>query len=233
MPTVSFSRAKAAAPVVEAEPVASTSTAVATIDAAPPPAPYVQSKQLEGEFSSRDLATPYLGIGQKTSKTTDDHPEWVGKWIYDKATCLGDTVKAVAIRMRKYYEEVTEYDSGDIPQRWRSAAEAEASGLEFRDVADIDLLIEAETEHDCAIELAGKLYLPARLTVRSSSYKGVVGVIMRDLKGWLKADLASGYYEISTKKVTTPKNSWYVPTLSTAGKVPEDLRAAIASEFDV
>jgi hypothetical protein len=69
--------------------------------------------------------------------------------------------------------------------------------------------------------------------VRSSAYGRTVGIILKDLAGWLKNDLASGSYTITTEKRTGNGNSWFVPSLKTAGPVSAELRAEIKNKFGI
>lgn len=193
------------------------------------------SNQLEGEFSSRDIAFPYLSLGQRTGQLTEEHPHWIGKWIFDKVVCLGDTARVIVCRLSKRYEEDLPFGSEDIPRRYLRAEDARNEGVQVRDVADIDLVIETDKQ-DLAefgsFDLGEKSYLPARYTVRSSAYGASVKILLKDLAGWLNGDISSGYYVLGSAKRTGPKGSWYVPALKTDGKVSAELRALIAEKFN-
>lgn len=196
----------------------------------------VTNTQLEGEFTARDMAIPYLSLGQKSGTMTDGHPEWIGKFVYDKSALLGDKIRVVVMSMKKIYEEVTEYRSDIIPQRFATAVEARESGVEFREVAQVDLLVEATNKDlaDFATVTEGAVNLiPARWVVRSSSYGRVVGTLVRDLAGWLKGDLSSGFYEVTVQKQSGKGNTWFVPVMRTAGKVSPELRAEIKNRLGV
>lgn len=217
-PGVAFRTTTAVAPPPE------TSTAVARP---------LQSSQLEGEFGSRDIAVPYLAIAQKVSECVDEHPDWLGKWVFDKTNLVGETVRIVVFHMSKRYEEDLPYGSEDIPRRYQFADDARKEGAQVRDVADIDLFLElelADGEGDefGAIRLDGKTYLPARYTVRSTAYGAMVKIIMKDLAGWLKSDLSSGFYKLAVDKRKGPKGSWFAPKLAPDGKVSAELRKLIA-----
>jgi len=214
-------------PAPQANPGPAPSTAVATMS---------QSPQLQGEFTARDMAIPYLQLGQKAGTLCDDHPEWLGKWVYDKALCLGDTISVIVCRLKKRYEEVTEFGGPDIPQQWETEAAAKAANVEFRDVCEIDLLVEVTSEDGeqfAMFETSGKSYAPARYVVRSTALGKTMGVILKDLAGWLKNDLASGFYSIVAEKRTNGSNSWFGPKLTAAGKVSEPLRAQIREKLSV
>ena len=241
MATLAFNKkpatAKPAPAAAEAAP--EPTTAVATVPkASKAVATLAQSPQIQGEFTSRDMAIPFLNLGQKSGMMCDEHPEWIGTWVYDKATSLGDEVKVVFCRMRKYYEEITEFGGEDIPARFATADEYREAGYndsQIRDVAELDLLIEATEEiADNAIIDAGEsCYVPARYIVRSSAYGKTVGVLLKDLAGWLKNDLASGFYTMTTEKKSGKGNTWHVPKLTTAGALPAELRAAVKETLSV
>lgn len=191
------------------------------------------SSQLEGEFTSKDMAVPYLSLGQKTGAMTDEHPDWLGKYVYDKMICLGDSIRIVIFRISKFYEENLPFGSEDIPRRFDKIEEAKAEGVDVRDCANIDMLIEADGEESefGQFTIDGKSYVPARYTVRSTAYGATVRIVVRDMAGWLKNDLSSGFYLMTTEKRTGPKGSWFVPRLKTDGKVSEELRGAIAERL--
>lgn len=240
MATVSFKRGAAAqaapkqeeetqmpAVVVHHHPTGATTVAAAS--------PAVPIPGLDGEFTAADITKPFLSVVSKQSKIMDTHPEFMGKFLYDKTHCLGDVIRVIVVGMKKYYEEQLEEDDRDsIPQRWDTSAEAKASGLQYRDVADIDLVIEDQTNElsDLArFEHKGKFYLPARTTVRGGAYRNTIGIILRDVTGWLGRVFHSGYYEWTTEKKSNDRTTWYVPVVKADGRVPEDLRERFRQEF--
>lgn len=217
---------KPAAPATAAAPVAQTTQAVTVRPV---------SNQLEGDFTSRDIQIPYLSLGQPTSAFTPDNPTWMGKWVFDKVACLGDTVRVVVCRVSKRLEEKVEYNSGDIPRRYDTYGEARKEGVVVQEVANIDLVIEIDKQ-DLAefgsFDLGEKSYLPARYTVRSSAYGASVRVLLKDLAGWLNQDFSSGYYVIGSVKKQGKQNAYWVPSWKTDGKVSPELRALIAEKFN-
>lgn len=230
MATISFAKAapKAAEPTKTETP--KPETAVATTPKASLPALAVSAPQLAGEFTRTDVATPYLSLGQKTGKLTDEHPEWMGKYVYDKADLLGDQIRVVVAAITKRYEEDLPFGTEEIPRRYDTKAAADAEGVQVRDVADIDLLIEVEgvPAEKATIEVDGKAYAPARYTVRSSAYGAMVKILLKDYSGWLKGNFHNGHYLIGTEKRTGPKGSWFVPRLKPDGQTSDALRAALA-----
>jgi hypothetical protein len=239
MSIVSFSnKPKAAAAIQTAEQSQSKPGSLA-LTALPPLTQMVpslsQSAQIQGEFTARDMAIPYLNLGQKSGTMCDNHPDWIGGFVYDKSSFLGNEIRIVVGRLKKRYEEVLEFGSPEIPQQFDTIAAAQAAGIEVRDVAEIDVLVECnrDMEQFAMFEADGKAYAPARYVVRSSAYGRTVGIILKDLAGWLKNDLPSGFYAMTTEKRSGNGNSWFVPKLAAAGKVSEDLRNVIREKFGV
>ncbi len=224
-------------------PVAAAPVAVATKFATP-------ASQIEGDLSGTTVPIPYLALTQKTSGVVDEHPEWMGKWCYDKTTLVGlpadpkqysteltralskDSVLGIVTKVKVGYEEKIEFDSGIIPQRWASAAEARASGVEYQEVGTIDVLLAFDGDHDQVRLVGGFQFLPARLIVKKSAYRNVAGAIIRDSSTWLHGDTCSGWYEFAVNKITG-KQTYWSPVAKGAGKVSAELREAIRNEFGV
>lgn len=186
------------------------------------------------EWTSNDVAIPYLSLAQRTGKLAEDRPEWLGKWIFDKETCLGDTVNLVVLSMRKYYIEDLPFESTEIPRKFNRAEDARAANCPVQDIADIDLLVELPSdaaEKLGQVEFEGRVFAPARYTARSSAYGATVKIIRRDLSAWLKGDYASGFYSMKAVKKVSGKNSWFAPNLSPNGKVTAELRDLIRAQF--
>lgn len=232
---VSFNKAAKQSPpaAAPAEPLAVAKTEPDLAVAAP--MQQVNPAQLDGEFTPRDVAVPRLKLGQKTGAATDENPDLIGKWIFDGAINLGPQVGIIVTRISKYYMEDVEYGSDTKPQIFKKHADAVAAGVLVKDVADIDLLIAVPADADipAAVDLGGADYAPARYTVQSSAYGRTVGILLRDLAGWLKGDFASGAYTMDAVKKTDGKNSWFTPQLKSAGAVPKELREAIREKFGV
>ena len=246
MPTVTFGNVKS--PEVATE----TTTAVVPVSstgAVGPVENHNAAPQLVGDWGGASEATPELRLGQKTSKFVEDNPALMGKWVYAKELALGlpadpkvyspelnralakDSVIGIPCQAAIMYEEKTEYGEGIIPQRWRTAAEARASGAEYAEVGIVDLLVAFDGEHEQLLVLDGKGFLKMRFYAKKSAYKQVAAKIAGDAKTWLKGDLASGFYELAITKITGPKGAYWVAAAKSAGHVPASLRAAIKAEF--
>lgn len=185
----------------------------------------------EGDFNARDVSIPYLSIVGKTSSAMDEHPQWLGQFLYDKWLALGDKVNAVFFRVRKYYKQSLDFGSQEIPERFDRLDEAKASGVDFHEVADIDCLIEVPAESGIGDEVGGKYYAPARLTVQKSSYGATVPILRREFSLRLKNVLHSGLFSVEAKKRTGDKGSWYVPNLRNSGFASQELQDYIAEKF--
>lgn len=189
----------------------------------------------EGEFTPKDMATPYLSIFQKSSKGFEDNMDWLGQWVYDKAFPLGDTIRVVFVRAAKSYIEKTEFGSDVIPQRFSKIAEARAAGFsdsEMQETAELDLLIEVDSAAEGAGDLArmfdgDKAYIHARYTVRSSAYGRTVGILAKDYAGFLKGNLINGFYQLRAEQRKSDKGTYYTPSLKTDGPTPLSLRNEI------
>lgn len=239
MATMTFRKAAPSAPTpskpanartVEAE----LAPAAATRELAAPRS-NAASAQLQGDWGASDVATPYLTICQKSGQLFDEMPEALGKWVFDKSVCLGDTMRGAVFTMVKYFVEDRPFGDSQIPQRWESVAEARASGLAFKDVADIHILVEMPLDDapQNAFEHGGKAWVPAKYTVRSTAFGRTVKPIMRDLPRWLNGDFASGVYAFGVEKKVANGNSYYTPTLRADGPTPGEVREYINAEFAV
>lgn len=245
MPTVTFGNVKSAE-------ATESSTAVVPVSSGavgPVAEPHNAAPQLVGDWGGASEATPEIRLGQKTSKFVEDNPSLMGKWVYAKELAVGlpadpksyspelaralskDSVLGIACQAAIMYEEKTEYGEGTIPTRWRTAAEARASGAEYSEVGIVDLLIAFDGEHEQLLVLDGKGFLKVRFYAKKSAYKQVAAKIAGDAKTWLKGDLASGFYELVVSKITGPKGAYWVASAKSAGKVPASLREAIKAEF--
>jgi hypothetical protein len=230
--------ATATAPVVAPATPSTALVAPKATALAAPEAPQTDYKGVggfEGEFSAKDMATPYLGIFQKSSKGFEDNMEWLGQWVYDKEIPLGTDLKVVFLRAAKSYIEKTEYGSDQIPQRFTRMQDARAAGFNesnLQEAADLDLLIEVDGTAEGVAELAhihdgDKSYILARYSVRSTAYGRTVGILAKDSAGFLKGNLINGFYVLTAVKKTSDKGTYYTPQLKTAGRTSDELRAQI------
>lgn len=196
-------------------------------------------RQMEGEFTSSDAAMPYLNLGQKTGNLCEDHHEWIGTFVYDKSVGLGDEIRVVFSFLKKRYEEVTDFDSPDIPMLFDTKAAAETAGVQVRDIAELTVWIEVNPKSKAFRDNKGMLvdgdygYVPAKYVVRSTAYGRTVGILFKDLPRSLDGEFINGFYIMTTEKKTksTAKgtNSWHVPVLTHDGPTPDSLREMLAA----
>jgi hypothetical protein len=236
--------AKAAEPVkLAATPVAQPEdTAVATIGSTDvvPADFYNGVGGFEGEFTSNDIRIPYLSICGKTSKIFDEHPEFLGQFVYNKSIALGDEIRVVFAKVTKFWVEDLPFGTEAIPQRFKFMDDARAAGFnpsQMKEQAELDLLIELPLTDEngeatgvdefADLFVGDKAYLLTRYTVQSSAYGKTVPTLRTDMGGFLKGNLVNGFYDIKTQKVEGKKGTYYVPVLKTDGPTPQELRTEI------
>jgi len=193
-----------------------------------------------GEWSAKDMATPYLALCGKMSKIFDTNPDWLGHFVYDKQITFGDNLKVVFLTATKYYIEALEFGSEQIPQRFYTMKDARAAGFNegsLQEICDLDVLVEFDADAEGVAELAhiidgDKAYLLCRYPVRSTAFGRTAGVLLKDLAGFLKGCLFNGYYELSSDVKVGEKGSYHVPKLKTAGPTPQSLRNLINEKFN-
>lgn len=251
MPVLSFANPVPTPDAVAPAPAGALVPATAPGPLAPAAAAFASpASQITGDLSGVSEPIPYLALAQKTSKCVEDDPSLMGKYVYDKSTRLGpptdpklyapdigrdmkpDSILGIVTKADVFYEEVVDYDSGIIPNRWKTAAEARASGLPFHEVGVIDILIATDIDHEQTVIVADLPFLRARFFAKKAAFRNVAGVVIRDSRTWLAGDTCSGLYEFTSVKMTG-KNTYWTPGLKAAGKTPDALRAAIREEFGV
>lgn len=228
-----------AAPVLDV--VTTVSPGTALVPANPPSSKYIEDSQMSGEFGNSDISVPFLKIGHKTSKGSDEIEGLIGSFVFADNVLFGKNtpITVAFLRMAKYYMERVDYEDKTIPKKFRTRAEADASGVEYEEHAILDLLIEiaaekaAEFEEHISLSADGKDYIAARMDVKTRGYRNTVGVLLRDKDGWLKGTFANGKYVMSADKRTDGKNTWYVPLLKAAGPTSKDLRDEVKSRYGI
>lgn len=202
-------------------------TAVATVDEA------LADSQFQGEVTPDKMMVPRLSLLQKSSAMVEDMPGSIGKYVWDELLELGTDLNVIFIRAESHYVEDVPF--GETPQRWDKRTDAMASGCDFVDEGNLDLLVEVDPNYAeyAMVEHDGRHFIPARYTVRKGSFKATIGVLIRDRIGWLNQDLASGFYTLGSKKKTFQSNSWFAPSLKANGKVGPELREKIREVLGV
>lgn len=199
--------------------------------------PVAAGGQMEGEFSNKDVAVPYLRIAHATSKGASDAPQMIGNFVIAEGTILGKTLTVVFLRMSKHYQEKTEYGDTVMPKRWNRIAEAQASGCDFEEHGVLDMLIEVPADRTAELEdlvyatVGDKDFMAARLDVKTRGYRNTVGVLLRDKDAWLKGFFKNGKYTLSVDKRTDGKNTWFVPTIKACGPTSNEVREEVQARF--
>ena len=192
-----------------------------------------------GEWSPKDMATPYLTIVGKTSKAFDTHPDWLGQWVYDKETPLGTTLRVVFVSATKWFVEDLPFGTTQIAQRFARMADARAAGFNegnIKDTAELDVLLEVDAELDGVGELAhiidgDKGYILARYSVQSTAFGKTASILAKDMGGFLRGVMFSGFYTMETQVKTGQKGTYYIPILKTDGRTPDSLKRQIADRL--
>lgn len=214
----------------QSNPVAETETAVATTAPSEVAAPVAQVSE-RGEITAADIAIPYINLGQKSGTMCDDHPEWLGHFIYDKELDLGDRFTACVWTYRKFYQEDLEYGSSEIPRRYDRIADARDEQVDVIGVAELILIFETEDETIGMFEAEGKRYGLAKYFAKKAPMKSTLGKILLDEAGWLQGHSRNGFYEFISKKKTGNGNTWWAPEIKAAGKTPDSLKQAVGALF--
>ena len=203
------------------------------------PTAAVSNSQMEGEFSNKDVAVPYLRIAHATSKGASDAPTMIGNFVIAEGTILGKVLTVVFLRMSKHYQEKTEYGDVTMPKRWSRIAEAQASGCDFEEHGVLDMLIEVPADRTAELEdlvyasVGDKDFMAARLDVKTRGYRNTVGVLLRDKDAWLKGFFKNGKYTLAVDKRTDGKNTWFVPIIKACGPTSNELRDEINARFGI
>lgn len=193
-----------------------------------------------GEFEASDLNIPFLSVRQKMSK--DEVPGREGDVSIEKEFVVlnKDTkVLATVVSVRKFWKTDPPFDSGDFPKivhtkeeadRLKDDEEDNPDGYNVIHAAEIIVLI-PYVEGACPLtdeeEVAaafpyqdedGNRYLIGKFTAQKKGYD----TTFKRIFTWAKANkgvpLDSVQFNLSTTKVMSGKNTWYVFNAAPAGK---------------
>jgi hypothetical protein len=241
---------------IEAEPVKETAVAVVPQQAIViPTAPLAdESKGLIGEWTREDTKLPRISLVNKSGELADKFTP--GTWVLERShqltklidTQKGSPLKVVALRMLKQYKENISFDEqgAGVPVRiYNAAAEVTANGGRvsrergvgnFSEIAHIELLVLAPDDLDeeaasLFYNNAGeKRYARVIYTTSSTAYGQVAVPLASSLRGHLASTgLQGGFWELGSKLTSNTKNSWWSPTIQTAGLVDNETAAMIAT----
>jgi hypothetical protein len=212
------------------------------------------SKGLIGEWTSEDTKLPRLSLVNKSGERADNFTP--GTWLLEgthQITKLEDKAKGVpltviALRMLKQYQENIPFDeqkAGVPVRRFNTAAEVTANGGRvsrergtdlFSELAHIELLVQAPDNLDedadaLFYNVAGdKRFARVIYTASSTAYGQIAVTLASSLRGHLATTgLQGGLWELGSKLTANTKNSWWTPTIKTAGLVDSETAAMISS----
>lgn len=208
-------------------------------------------KGIFGEFGTEDIKLPRLNLVNKVGDLSNLFTP--GSWVLKKEHQLTDVVKGeagslkvIAVRLKVEYQESLPYDPNVRPRVFATAEQVRINGGRvaygrgegiFAKVGHIEFLVEKPEAlgEDAASEffylLGDKEYARVLYTASSTAYAETAQILYSDYRvGHLnKTGLMGGFYLLGAKTKTGDKGSWWVPSLKTAGEVPEDIQAEIKS----
>lgn len=226
-------------------------TALATQNIADP------EKGLVGEWTSQDLRLPRLSLVNKSGDLSNTFTP--GCWVIQKEHQISDLAKdnkekgnpivVIGATMAKQYQENIAYeDRNSLPTRvFNTAGEVRANdGIiarrkgqgNFSEIAHIEFFIQendALTEDAKALfyyTFGGKKYARVIYTASSTSFSLVAVTMASALRGHLAVSgLVGGFWHLGSVLVKDTKNSWWQPSLRSAGlvdaAVQEEIKALL------
>lgn len=208
-------------------------------------------KGIYGEFGTEDIKLPRLNLVNKVGDLSNLFTP--GAWVLKKEHQLTDvvkgeagTLKVIAVRLKVEYQESLPYDPNVRPRVFATAEQVRINGGRvaygrgegiFAKVGHIEFLIEKpeklneEASSEFFYLLGDKEYARVIYTASSTAYAETAQILYSDYRvGHLnKTGLLGGFYTLGAKTKTGDKGSWWVPSLKTAGEVPEAIQAEIKS----
>ena len=208
-------------------------------------------KGIYGEFGTEDIKLPRLNLVNKVGDLSNLFTP--GSWVLKKEHQLTDvtkgeagSLKVIAVRLKVEYQESLPYDPNVRPKVFATAEQVRLAGGRvaygrgeniYAKVGHIEFLIEKpeKLSEDASSEffylLGDKEYARVLYTASSTAYAETAQILYSDYRvGHLnKTGLMGGFYLLGAKTKTGDKGSWWVPSLKTAGEVPEDIQAEIKS----
>lgn len=207
-------------------------------------APYQSGGDAEGEFGREDQTTPRLNIVGKTGDLSNSFDP--GHFVISKTHDLGKgPLNVVAVFLKKYYQEVVDFDDKDArPRSFNTAAEVQAAGLRVgkpssREVGEeaapqATILLWIEKPEGVSPEVAdafdvvlpsGRVGALALYTASKTSYMPVAGQIVTALnqsKHVKEKGLQSQQWKLSTELNSWQGKHWYPGALTPAGKMSDE-----------
>lgn len=211
------------------------------------------SKGLVGEWTSDDIRLPRLNLVNKSGDLSNSFVP--GTFVIQKEHQIsevmkdnkekGDTITVIGARMGKQYQENIPYeDRESVPTRVFDRADQirEAGGYvsrkkgagNFSEIAHIEFFVQ---ENDSLSEEAEALffytfgekkYARVIYTASSTSFSAVAVPMASALRGHLaETGLIGGFWHLGSVLTKDAKNSWWSPTLRTAGLVEPEVQKEI------
>jgi hypothetical protein len=240
---------------VEAEAVETPSTAVVVKEAAHLAVKSTlndSNGSLIGEWGVQDTRLPRINLVNKSGELADNFTP--GTYTINREhqlNSLSDTkdksnpVKAIAVRMVKQYRENTPYESETPGRIFNTAAEVRSAGgvvsrakgaNNFSEMAHIEFLVEApeglneDASGSFCHTIGGKQYARVVYTATGTAFGAVAVTLASSLLGHLSSTgLIGGMWDLGSTLVRDTKNSWWQPTLRSAGLVTPEAREEIAN----
>jgi len=214
--------------------------------------------QFQGDYDANDKGIPYLSLVQKQGEYAQKDSSSLGKFVYDKDVLLGSEIRVIFGLVTKFFVEKLTQGSPKVPQRFDTKKEAdeaieesrkmrslaEQQGLknipelmEVTEAANIDLLVEVDKDSEL-IKYANKIlgnkgYILTRYTARSTAYGTTVKILLKDYFSFLKGDLSSYYYKMSSVEKSNQGFNWFAPTLRVDGQVSQEVKEVAYEIFGV
>ena len=213
------------------------------------------SKGLVGEWTAADIRLPRLNLVNKSGDLSNNFTP--GCWVIQKEHQIsnvtkdnkekGEPITVIGARMAKQYQENIPYDERETtPTRvLDTAAEVRAEkgfisrkrGVgNFSEIAHIEFFVQAPeglSEDAAALffyTFGDHKYARVIYTASSSSFSAVAVTMASALKGHLaKTGLIGGFWHLGSVLTKDTKNSWWSPTLRSAGLVEDSVREEIAA----
>jgi hypothetical protein len=236
---------------VEAEAVETTTAVIVKESALVAPAALNDANgSLIGEWGVQDTRLPRINLVNKSGELADKFTP--GTFAINREhqlNSLADTkdkcnpIRVIAVRMVKQYRENTPYES-DTPARiFNTASEVRSAGgvisrakggNNFSEMAHIEFLVEApegldeEASSSFCHTIGGKQYARVVYTATGTAFGAVAVTLASSLRGHLSATgLTGGQWELGSVLVRDTKNSWWQPTLRSAGLVSAEAKEDI------
>lgn len=203
-------------------------------------------KGLIGEWTYDDIKLPRLNLVNKSGELADSftpgtftiNSEHALTELAAGAKDKGATLTVIAVHMKKQYQENIRYEDRDSIQgrTFDSAAEVADSGgrVSWRDkgqnfyseIAHIELLVQKpeglaeEVEPLFFYAIGNHSYARVIYTVGSTAFTAVAVTMASALRGHLsETGLIGGFWTLGSQLRKNEKNSWWAPTLRSAGKL--------------